>query len=282
MINKEIFFIALMGALQIILEMIPISSSSHLFLAEQFFKRIYATTSTRFPFSAFEQWLHGETLLIIFIFFRSRFLLLLTSLLPLRGITQASLKRVRRYVLHIFALLFLSTTATFILYFPIKYATSFMGEQYALAQCIGMVVSALLLISSSYENKNRSLSAWTIFLLLGITQGCAALPGISRLGSTYAVGKIIGLRSDQAFYYSFLIHMPLCLGGFTLGSYKLLKTGAFSIILSPAIILALICASLLSYYALRFTYLLALKNKWYWLSIYLTIPFIASLILYFF
>lgn len=277
---KEIFFITTIGALQIILELIPLSSSSHIMLIRNLLKKFEIGAPTSFPFSDFEYFLHGETILIIFIFFRARFLLLLSSLLPFQIQIQkrSQEKKIRCYAFKLFFLVCASTAATLVPYFLIKKFLTPLSY-YLLLQCFGIVITALLLYLSSYDYKGNYSMTFR-FLILGIVQGCAAFPGISRLGATYAVGKILGLRSDQALYYSFLIHLPLCLGGFILGLYKLLHLHFFSTMNSLFIIITLLAASILSYGALYMTSVLAQKNKLYWISIYLIIPFTASLFLY--
>lgn len=275
---KEIFFITTIGALQIILELIPLSSSSHIMLIKNLLKKFEIGAPISFPFSDFEYFLHGETILIIFIFFRSRFLLLLSSLLPFQMQRNAHQKKIRRYVFKLFFLVCASTIATLLPYLLIKKFLTALSC-YLLLQCFGIVITALLLYLSSYDYK-RNYSMIFRFLVLGIVQGCTAFPGISRLGATYAVGKLLGLRSEQALYYSFLIHLPLCLGGFILGLHKLLHLHFFSTMNSPFIIITLLAASILSYGALYMTSVLAQKNKLYWISIYLIIPFTTSLLLY--
>ena len=48
--------------------------------------------------------------------------------------------------------------------------------------------------------------------LVGIAQGVAAFPGISRSGTTIAVAMALGLKPDAAFRFSFLLSLPAILG----------------------------------------------------------------------
>ena len=47
---------------------------------------------------------------------------------------------------------------------------------------------------------------------IGITQGLAILPGISRSGSTIAVGMILGLKPRAAARFSFILSIPAISG----------------------------------------------------------------------
>lgn len=53
-------------------------------------------------------------------------------------------------------------------------------------------------------------------LVLGIAQGLAVLPGLSRSGSTIAVAVLLGLRAPAAFRLSFLLALPAVLGAVVL------------------------------------------------------------------
>lgn len=50
------------------------------------------------------------------------------------------------------------------------------------------------------------------YFLIGIAQGLAVLPGLSRSGSTIALGMLLGLRGPDAFRFSFLLSLPAVLG----------------------------------------------------------------------
>ncbi len=53
---------------------------------------------------------------------------------------------------------------------------------------------------------------WLDSILIGLAQAFALLPGISRSGSTIAMGLARGIRRDQAARYSFLLGTPAILG----------------------------------------------------------------------
>ena len=57
---------------------------------------------------------------------------------------------------------------------------------------------------------------WLDALLIGLAQGVAVLPGISRSGATISSGLARGLKREAAFRYSFLASLPAIGGAFLL------------------------------------------------------------------
>lgn len=49
-------------------------------------------------------------------------------------------------------------------------------------------------------------------ILLGIAQGLAALPGVSRSGMTVSTMLFLGVKPEDAFRYSYLAYIPAALG----------------------------------------------------------------------
>ena len=52
------------------------------------------------------------------------------------------------------------------------------------------------------------------YIVVGIAQGIAALPGVSRSGMTVSTMLILGVKQDQAFRLSYLAYIPASLGAF--------------------------------------------------------------------
>ena len=59
---------------------------------------------------------------------------------------------------------------------------------------------------------------------MGIVQGFATFPGISRSGSTIASGLILGAKKEGSANYSFLMSIPIILGSLILEVYKYIKS----------------------------------------------------------
>ena len=72
---------------------------------------------------------------------------------------------------------------------------------------------------------------WLDAFLIGIAQGIAILPGISRSGSTICAGLFLGLDRVLAGKFSFLLSIPAILGAALLESRKIESAGEVGTIL---------------------------------------------------
>jgi undecaprenyl-diphosphatase len=93
-------------------------------------------------------------------------------------------------------------------------------------------VSLLLLVTGLWlalaerlrrdEHQAEDMSWWQA-LLIGVAQGCAIAPGISRSGATIGAGMLMGLRRDVATRFSFLLSTPVIFGAGLLQVKRLLE-----------------------------------------------------------
>ena len=127
-----------------------------------------------------------------------------------------------------------------------------------------MVVAGMLIITGLILQLSRlgqwrrqtetPLRAWHT-PLVGIVQGLAIIPGISRSGSTISISLLFGLSPQVAAQYSFLLSILAILGAVVL---KLKDVGEITI--APAVIVAgTLTSFIVGYIALRF--LLAMLNR---------------------
>lgn len=85
-----------------------------------------------------------------------------------------------------------------------------------------LVTAALLALSELLSRRSRGLETltWRDALIIGLAQAAAILPGLSRSGATIAAGLLLGYRREESTRFSFLLAIPIVLGG---GLYQLLK-----------------------------------------------------------
>jgi len=77
-----------------------------------------------------------------------------------------------------------------------------------------LVTAAFLALAEKLSHKalhEPSRLGWTHAVLIGIAQGAAIAPGISRSGATMAAGLGAGLDREQAARFSFLLSIPIIL-----------------------------------------------------------------------
>jgi undecaprenyl-diphosphatase len=76
----------------------------------------------------------------------------------------------------------------------------------------GFLVSAAFLIASGVTRGMNAEVSWWQAIGVGLAQGVAVLPGISRSGVTIAVAMILGVQGNAAFRFSFLVSLPAIVG----------------------------------------------------------------------
>jgi undecaprenyl-diphosphatase len=77
-------------------------------------------------------------------------------------------------------------------------------------------------------------------LLIGLAQALAIVPGISRSGSTIAVGMFLGFSGKEAARFSFLLSIPAISGALLLESGVLRQDGLPMAYLAGAVAAALV------------------------------------------
>ena len=179
------------GLVQGVTEFLPVSSSGHLTILA---KLSVAPTSVFYNLS-----LHLATLLALLIVMRREVWEVLKH--PIKGdgkyVLLASVPTV------LVAFLFKKC-------FPALLTGSLLG--------FGFLLTAALLFASERlcrERVGRMLDV-KVSLLTGLMQGVAVLPGVSRSGSTIAAARFCGIPLDRAARFSFLLSIPVIIGGFLL------------------------------------------------------------------
>lgn len=257
--------------MQIIAESFPISSSGHVQLLAHFLKnggqRIGACTDMLFeqgiyPLSfleSFDHVLHGITLILLAFFFYNRW-----KLYIIRIHTAWSLF----FKAVCFTALADVCTAFFYLLFKM--------HPIHLPLCIGFLITACALLSLFWitKAKPRHLNV-RIALILGVVQGLALLPGISRLACTYVAARWLGLQSRLAFEVSWLIAVLLFMAACMQGIYALGQMHEMHSLLYAAIPY-MACATFVAFCALKTTAYLFYTQRGWWFGIYMMLPLLLT------
>jgi undecaprenyl-diphosphatase len=115
------------------------------------------------------------------------------------------------------------TIFTAIVGLPLYYITDKVLQQNPYNIGIPMIILGVVLIAMGfYIRYSRStprigmLEQMTIknYIIIGVAQGIAALPGVSRSGMTVSTMLLMGVKPDQAFRLSYLAYIPASLGAF--------------------------------------------------------------------
>jgi undecaprenyl-diphosphatase len=84
--------------------------------------------------------------------------------------------------------------------------------------------------------------------LIGLVQGLAIIPGISRSGSTISIGLMLGIERELAARYSFLLSIPAIVGAGILGLRNGFSETDFSV---KILLVGAVTAAIVGYLALR-------------------------------
>jgi len=136
-----------------------------------------------------------------------------------------------------------------------------------------LILGTVLVFNGFYIKRSRasqrigSLEDMKIkhYILVGIAQGIAALPGVSRSGMTTSTMLLMGVKPDVAFRLSFLAYIPAAIGAFAvtvLFSKEEVKS-AISSIDSIGILIAIASATATGLVVISYLLKLAKSNKIY-------------------
>ncbi len=117
----------------------------------------------------------------------------------------------------------------------------------------------------------------TVGAWMGLVQGLAVLPGISRSGLTIAAGMAAGMRPVAAARLSFLMSMPAILGATGL---ELLqdREGALAGIEPIEFLLGVAAAAITGFLALRWLLMLVEQRRFHWFAPYCGVVGLALLV----
>lgn len=212
------------GVIQGITEFLPVSSSGHLSL----FQHLFGLSEEGSLF--FNVMLHAGTLLAVFICYWKEiwtiirdFCIMLWKLVRGRFRYERDATDAQRE-----GLMILLTLIPLLCFYFIKDWFTMLAEDGDIlveGVCFLFTGSMLLLADRSKRgNKGAKEMSVRDALLIGIMQGVAALPGISRSGSTISTGMLLGYRPEFMAGFSFIMGVPAVLGANLSELYEALTT----------------------------------------------------------
>jgi undecaprenyl-diphosphatase len=178
------------GIVQGVTEFLPVSSSGHLVI-------LHNLLGLKEPQIGFDIFLHVGTLAAIFIVFWRDIVGIFTIK---KGIG-------------FYLLLATLVTGIFALFFGKRIEAAFSNVK--IVAVMLMITGAWLILGGFLRYGSEGVSA-TKALLIGLAQGIAIIPGISRSGATISTGMFLGLSGPSAARFSFLLAIPAIIGAFLL------------------------------------------------------------------
>lgn len=245
-----LFVALILGIVQGLTEFLPVSSSGHLTLLNKIF-------GIQGDFLLVTVLLHLATLFAVFYVFR---------------------KEIWELIKHPFSKdavnLYIATIPTVIIVLLTK---GLLEDAFASAKLLPycFLITAILLFFTYLLSKKkkdqiqyRQLKKSSAFIM-GVAQGLAVMPGISRSGSTICAGLLAGEECEKTTQFSFLMSIPIILASM---AYEFITADLAAVSTSNMIIpliFAFLSAFIVGIFSIKFMLKIVKNAKYYWFSIYL-------------
>ena len=220
-----------LGLVQGLTEFLPVSSSGHLALLQNFFG------ITGDDVLLFTVLLHVGTLIsVFFMYWRDLIDLIKEFFIALADlVTGKGLRLEERPTRKLGLLIIAATIPTAIIGFAFN---DFFESLYSNILFIGIgfiITGTMMFLSEKFGSNSRDLEHMNFrnAIFIGIMQGIAICPGISRSGSTLVGGLTTGLKRDFAVRFAFLISVPAIMGSAVLEGKDALEAGIDPSVIGP-------------------------------------------------
>lgn len=254
-----------LGLIQGLAEFLPISSSGHLSIFQNLFHMNVGEESMMF-----DVLLHLGTLVSVCIFYWSDLVGIFRECVDLvRGMghpvpgEQKRYPRVRLLVMMFFA------TLPLLLVLPLQDQVERLYSSTVFIGIALLLTGAMLFVADRMPRGGKTEKNMRIrdALAIGLCQGVATMPGLSRSGTTITAGLSVGLNRQFAVKFSFLISIPAILGANLLQLFKAIKDGV-DVAQMPVYLLGLLVAMVVGYFALSLVQYISRKGKFGWFAYY--------------
>lgn len=241
----DLIQVLILAIIQGITEWLPISSSGHLVVVQEYFGLA--------PPVIFDVMLHVGTLLVVLIAFWK----------DVAGILKAVARldfKADEGKLAVFIVVGNIPTALIGFVFRDIFRSLFNN---LLAVGIALLGTGCILYISKYGENSKKMSYLDAFLI-GIAQGIAIIPGVSRSGVTIATGLLSKLKRETAFKFSFLVSVPAVIGAAVTESSDV----SLGEIDGLTLVLGVVVSMIVGYVALKLLQRLLLKERFYLFAFY--------------
>ncbi len=248
------YFLALflLGLVQGLTEFLPVSSSGHLVLLSKVF--------------GIEE---------------SLFISILLHVATLFSIVVVFYKDIWNIIRHPFSkdslLLVVATipTCIIVLIFMPLVKQSFMGSFLPMS----FAITALLLYVCESLSKRKQIKqfSYKTAILMGIAQGFAVFPGISRSGATIGSGLLSGAEKGNIAKFSFLMSIPIIILSLLMEIYEIIVSDVMLNFQFFPLLFSFMTSFIVGIFAIKLMLKITTKAKLHWFSLYLVFISIISL-----
>ena len=270
----EIYQSVILGLIQGLTEFLPVSSSGHLVI----FQRLFGLME---PEIFFDVCLHLGTLVAVVVYFRRDLYSIISAVFSKCFLVlkkEISVKvafndpDVKMAVLIVSGLV-----PTVVVGLLIKNIADTLYTSVFITGIMLLVTGCFLWMTRRFEVDSDKEIEFTIkkALIIGLIQGFAVIPGISRSGSTIVAGLFLGLDRELAARYSFLISIPAIVGAAIL---SLKDVDNLSNISLEVFLPGMLISCVTGYLALSFLVFIVKKGRLYAFAPYCWIAGIAAIV----
>lgn len=145
-----------------------------------------------------------------------------------------------------------------------------LASQILLVPGICLIVTAVLLFIADHSREGGKLpksATYTDAFIIGISQGVATLPGLSRAGTTITAALLCGYQRNFAVKYSFIMSIPAILGSLVLKLTMLGKIAATPTELASYII-GMLVAAVIGYICIKTMLVIVRRKKFTIFAVY--------------
>jgi len=270
----EVLKIFILAVVQGLTEFLPISSSGHLVLLQNLF-------GMHEPELLLDICLHVGTLLSVLVVFRKEIGAIIVTVIGLPRLIRSAggltpLLAANESV-RITTLILVGSVPTAVLGLLFrKIADQIFGAVWIVGVML-LITGSLLWFTRWVGVEGRTVNAMRPgdALAIGLTQGLAILPGISRSGSTIAMALFLGIDREVAGRYSFLLSIPAIMGALVIGLDPSLTHTSLPM---TVLVMGVATAGIVGYGALIVLLRMVKKGKLYFFAPYCWLLGLAALL----
>lgn len=244
----KLFDAIFLGIVQGLAEFLPISSSGHLSVFQNFFGLAQTGSDNLF----FDVLLHLGTLAAVFVAYWGEIKAMVLEFFSMVGLRKLPKgQKPDRLSRRLIFFIIIGTLPLFVV-LPIKDLVDGLYSNTIFIGFAFLLTGTLLFLSDRMTRGNKDLKSSTLVdvLLVGCAQAVAVVPGLSRSGSTVAAGLARGFSREFAVKFSFLLSIPAVLGANVLSLIDAIQEG-IDWSLMPMYLAGVVTAAVCGYLAIR-------------------------------
>ena len=256
-----------LGLFQGLTEPIPVSSSGHLEIAEHFF-------GLEIEGMSFALLVNTASLFAVLLIYREDIMRLIINGIAYLKSKDPEAKSDFMFIIY----LIIGTIPAGVI--GILFG-DFIEINLASIKTVGMTLFitglALWMIRNMRGRKSDGDLSFRDAIIVGLAQAVALIPGISRSGATIVAAMSLGMKQETALRYSFLLYIPVSVGGMILGFSDIIKDPYLEELALPYV-LAFFASLVASYFSLKWFMNIMARGNLKYFAIYC---FIVGPLVYF-